>query len=105
MIYELKLFIPNQRYGYSIPITIEEFHPFTWCGPVYGDLLSSFEDILSKDAISALSESWYVVAIDPQWGRKEYLWKTIVERLDNGPEENYSSEPYPGHELDVDFVY
>lgn len=94
-------------YGYQIPVTIENYHPFTWCGSVTGDEIESYEEMLGDEALTSIAESWYITAIDTKWGRKAYLWENLIETLSErkDPSNKYSVEPYPGHNLDVDYVY
>lgn len=95
-------------YGYQIPVTVEEYHPFTWCGSVSGHEMESFEELqlLGTDALTSIVESWYVIAIDTKWGRKSYLWDNLVKTLSDKMDSNnkYFAKPYPNHGLDVDFV-
>ena len=95
---------PDGLRGYQIPITIDDYHPFTWCGSF--DLecgLASFEG-LDGEALESLRASWYVVLIDPRWGRERYLWREALRALGAGAGP-FQSSPSPSLELDTDFVY
>lgn len=108
-IFEPGSLFSQKPYGYQIPVTVEEYHPFTWCGSVSGYEMESFEELglLGTDALTSIAESWYVIAIDTKWGRKSYLWDNLVKTLSDNMDSNnkYSAKPYPEHGLDVDFVY
>ena len=99
----------KKAYGYSIPITVAEYHPFTWCGSVRGNEIDDFtyNKVLKDEAISSIVSSWHIVAIDLKWGRKAYLWDTLIKTLSKNTDSNnkYSVKPYPEHKLGVKFVY
>lgn len=101
-------FKPGEEGGYLIPITTDNFHPFTWCGACWGDTdLECFGEICNKKAIEALRLAWRVCIIDPKWGREEYLWKNVT-RILTIPEmrlKPYSITPSPELGLDTDFVH
>lgn len=92
----------RQLWGYMIPITVEDYHPFTWSGR-YGDPRESMRG-LSRQALKILRDSWYVVMIDPRWGREKYLWQKALRALQCGTEP-FQSSPSPDLPLDTDFVY
>ena len=97
----------KKPYGYQVPITVEEYHPYTWCGSVSGDEMDEFEGLLGDEALISIAESWHIIAVDTNWGRKSYLWDNLVKTLSGSMDSTnkYSANPYPGHGLDVDFVY
>jgi hypothetical protein len=107
LIFEPGWLFSKKSYGYEIPVTVVDYHPYTWCGSVTGYEIESYEGLLSDEAIIALTESWHIIAIDTKWGRRPYLWNNLIKILSGGIDSvnKYSIEPYPGHELDVDFVY
>lgn len=101
----MHVFAPgNYRGGYQIPVTVEEFRPFTWVGGYYGHAgLEHYAEDLSREAMVELSNAWTVSIIDPHWGREDYLWKHISEMLEGqSPETRFSVEPYDTG-LDFDF--
>lgn len=64
----------------QIPITQRDGSARTWAGSGAGssdEKLEIWSVTCRPEAIAALRTSWYVVAIDPSWGRKEYLWRTL----------------------------
>jgi hypothetical protein len=98
-------FPPSGGGGYQIPITIDDYHPFTWHGsfdPQYA--FDSFTEILPHEALHALRGAWYIIVIDPVWGRQRYLWQQVekVIRQGAGP---FDIRPSPTLALDIDFVY
>lgn len=99
------IYPPGVEDGYQIPITIDEFRPFTWCGRTWGyEELECFEEECSALAIDALKSAWKVVVIDLQWGRESYLWDHLQKALSQPPEKPFSV--FPAHDdLDTDFVY
>jgi hypothetical protein len=51
-----------------------------------------------------LGGAWYIIVIDPVWGRQRYLWQQVekVIRQGAGP---FDIRPSPTLALDIDFVY
>ena len=95
---------PNQGGGYQIPITLEDYRPFTWCGSFDpGEHIGELRG-LSRKAREALRRSWYAVAIDPKWGRKGHLWRHLLRAIQKGTLP-YDIAPAPGLGLDTDFVF
>jgi hypothetical protein len=97
--------IGSRESGYQIPITIDDYHPFTWHGlfdPQY--VFDSFAGTLHHEALRALRRAWYIIVIDPVWGRRRYLWQQIEEVMRQGAAP-FDIRPSPNLALDVDFVY
>ncbi|MEI8133076.1 MAG: hypothetical protein WCG34_11635 [Leptolinea sp.] len=95
-------FPPNQSGGYQIPITIVDYHPFTWHGLHSPE--DCYEMVVNPDAINELLRSWYLIVIDPNWGRQQFLWTHTLKAMG---EDNclFDSRPSPDLNLDVDFVF
>ena len=97
----------GQERGCQIPVTVDEFHPFTWFGvaPSF-DELACFAEVCHGTALSALAQAWYVCVVDPQWGREDYLWEHLLHVLREPGSANgeFVAAPSPGLNLDVDFV-
>lgn len=94
----------NYEGGYQVPITVEEFRPFTWVGGYFGQTqLEYYAEDLSREALAELSKAWTVTIIDPVWGREGYLWDHVSAVLEGrSPETRFSVEPYDSG-LDFDF--
>lgn len=98
-------FPPNGGGGYQIPITIDDYHPFTWLGlfdPQYA--FDPFAETLHHDARRALQRAWYIIVIDPVWGRQRYLWQQVEKVMRHGAAP-FDIRPSPNLGLDDDFVY
>lgn len=69
------IFEPGVNGGYKIPVTVDEFCPFTRCGwpPGFRDL-DCFEEDCGEAAMLCLKRAWKVIVIDLDWGREAYLW-------------------------------
>lgn len=77
------IFPPGVVGGYQVPVTVCEYHPFTWLGSS-GDVLEEnprLEEHLSEAGIAALESAWKVIAIDLHWGRNNYLWEQVSRIL------------------------
>jgi hypothetical protein len=100
---------PGVDRGCQIPVTVDEYHPFTWVGvPPWQEVWSEdggYTDVYSDEAMQAIRAAWYVLIIDPCWGRDDLLWEHVKSVL-NSPEtlSSFSAEPSPQHGLDVGFV-
>ena len=104
---DLLLFIyapGNYEAGYQVPVTIQEFRPFTWTGAYHGQFaLEHYAEDLSPEAVAELAEAWTVSIIDPSWGREGYLWDHVSAVLEGrDPDDRFSVEPYDTG-LDFDF--
>jgi hypothetical protein len=98
-------FAPRYGGGHQIPITVSEFHPFTWAGGHSPDeQLEVFEQACSKAGYAALLQACYTVIIDPCWGRNDYLWSFVLKELDGSADPRYSPDPHPDLALGVDFL-
>jgi hypothetical protein len=78
-------FPPNGGGGYRIPITIDDYHPFIWHAlfdPQY--VFNSFAGTFHHEALRALRRAWYIIVIDPVWGRQRYLWQQIEKVMRQG---------------------
>lgn len=58
----------------QIPITVDDYHPFTWLGSFDPEAIECFHG-LGMEAHKALLSSWWVGILDPRWGRERYLWR------------------------------
>ena len=58
---------------YQVPITTGDFQPCTFCGVLCPEEVEYF----SAPARAVLQEAWYVVVVDPKWGRSRYLWRHL----------------------------
>lgn len=107
---ELLVFIfppGDYSWGYRVPITVDEFHPFTWLGSSHRRVeLQSDARYYSREALEELAGAWKVVIIDPRWGREWYLWEHLSAVLERrSPEDRFSVEPAPHLGLDDDLVF
>lgn len=103
---EVLVFIyePGWKGGCQVPISIAEHHPYTWCGAVFGaEELTWWGEMCSPQGMLTLLGAWTVVAIDPKWGRKRWLWREL-RRITNPrtPGTRYTIAPHPdlGHPED-----
>lgn len=99
------IYRPGEAGGYQIPITLEEFRPFTWCGPSWGyEELEEFERTCGPLAVAELMIAWKVVLIDLQCGREDYLWSNLEKAIldPTYPPDSYSSEP--ASDLGTEFI-
>lgn len=95
---------PGYEGGYMFPITIEDYHPFSWSGRFsFTDCLDQLDRPVSRAIQNALIRSWYVVAIDPKWGRKEHLWRHLLRAVGPGAKP-FDVTPAAGLALDTDFL-
>lgn len=64
-----------------MPITQEDGQPTTWVGSVSPkeDELFQFGRAITPDVLAELQTKWFVCVVDPVWGRKEYLWETLLK--------------------------
>jgi hypothetical protein len=100
------IFPPGQSGGYQIPITVAEFHPFTWCGGCWGeDEIDCFATVISLEAIEALNQAWKVIVFDMQWGRDSYLWEYVSAVIQGHEDKRFDISPSPDLQLDTDFVF
>lgn len=96
----------DYTYGYQIPITVTDFHPFTWCGGYYGDEeLDELAEEYSPEAMSALAGSWRVTVIDSKWGRKSYLWDRVLSAVRKAHDGRFDVTPSPDLEIGQDFHF
>lgn len=73
-------FPPGSRGGYMTPVTVVEGQPMTWNGRIdHSTMLSPFENRCSESGLDDLRQAWIVVAIDLRWGRKNHLWKVLLD--------------------------
>lgn len=100
---DLLVFIyePGEHGGYQVPITVWDYHPYTWCGEAWGDEdLQWFAEYRPR-AMRVLRTLWTVTAIDPKWGRKRYLWRELRRATNpTSPASPYSISPSPKLGLD-----
>jgi hypothetical protein len=102
------IFPPDVTWGYQIPITLEDYHPFTWLGAWDAELvLDGFEEVCSDEAIMELRRAWGVVVIDLNWGREDYLWRHLAHALVSSPDPQapFDVSPASGLGLEADFIF
>jgi hypothetical protein len=95
------------EHGYSVPVTLAEYHPYTWCGSSVGyEGIECFETVCTSTAMLSLAQAWQVAVIDLKWGRNDYLWENVTHALmsEFNPDKPYSVEPSQNLGLDTDFV-
>lgn len=95
---------PDCYGGYMMPVTIEGYHPFTWDGAYDENHLKCYTGEIGETALQELCRSWYLVIIDPVWGRKKCLWSKLMEVLEQETSV-YSIAPSPSLGLDTDYVW
>lgn len=79
---------PGHYNGCMMPITIDDFRPFSWGGAaslddetgIFTDL-QTFEEHCGETAMQELSEVWEVCVIDLSWGRERYLWDVLANEF------------------------
>jgi len=86
--------------SWQVPITQDDGQPFTWAGHSGVDDLDGFLAECRPSATEELMTAWFVVAIDPVWGRNDYLWQVLLEP----PRDGYSAKPHPDLSLTDDAV-
>jgi hypothetical protein len=104
------LFPPGDYlWGYGVPVTIEEFRPFTWVGRYLGNAYRQeyWAKDCSREALLALMRAWEVHIIDPRWGREAYLWEHVsAVLLEDGP---VTDKPFSvtltDPDRDTDFIF
>lgn len=99
------IYPPDWQGGYQIPITLDEFHPFTWCGGVWGyEEFECFAEDCSPEAMEELKSAWKVVVIDLQWGRENYLWNHVYDALTKPFDKPFDVTP-ADKGLGTDFIF
>lgn len=99
--------------GCQIPVTLDSFRPFSWCGvlPNRGDgNLERFAEACNpgiKDALEALWPLWAVSVVDLQWGRNDYLWTRVHAELTGTADVDarFCVSPSPDLNLGFEFYY
>lgn len=79
--------------GYHVPVTVDNFQPFTWAGMHSLGEIEHYSDVLLDEAILSLEQAWYVTVIDLTWGRNDHLWESLTHVL------CYSPYTHPNLEL------
>lgn len=97
----------DYRHGYQVPITVEEFRPFSWMGGYFGhEEIEPYAEDCASEAMADLAAAWAVKVIDPRWGREAYLWEHLSAVLDGrDPGGRFSVEPAPHLGLGDDLVF
>lgn len=90
--------------GYFIPITIENYRPFTWIGTNDENNVTAYSNLLGEESLKAITDAWYVIIIDPVWGREKYIWSELKHAIEYGTGP-YCVCPSPLLQLDVDFIW
>lgn len=98
---------PGIKWGYQIPITLEEFRPFTWVGHSGGfeEDLGPFTEYCSKEVMEVLMTAWKVVVIDLQWGREDHLWQLVNTALTEVLDKPFNVNSAHANEGEEEFVY
>jgi hypothetical protein len=98
---------PEVKWGYQIPISLQEFRPFTWVGPrwEFEEGLGCFTEYCSEEAMKSLKASWQVVVIDLQWGREDHLWQLVNTALTEILDKPFSVNSAHANEGIEEFVY
>ena len=87
------VFEPGYDGGAIIPVIIRDFQPHGWAGSAGFEEIEFYKEVCNKRAIQALSQAWYISAIDLKWGRKNHLWKELTKVFDSPS--LYSIKPHP----------
>lgn len=99
-IFPIEQILSSTKYGYEIPVTLQERQPTAWVGTCADYVLDELFEPLDKDTsniedfVSIFVKNefiWYVTAVDLAWGRKDHLWEVLLG--DNV--EGYSVKPHP----------
>lgn len=88
----------GQAIGSQTPVTVSDFHPFTWSGFFTGEEVEFYAQEF-PNVQTILEPLWGVSVIDLVWGRQDYLWENLTREL------CYSEVPHPNLMLDRDFIY
>ena len=96
---------PGYDRGYMVPVTVADRHPFTWVGhwdeEKRQQQLEQYGAVCNSLVVRELEAAWYVAAIDLNWGRKEHLWRLLLEE----PRGGYPARPHPDLGLDHGFHF
>ena len=96
---------PLYERGYMVPVTRTDGHPHTWIGHCNPEMraheLEQYRAVCHPSAVSELEAAWYVAAIDLSWGRKEHLWRLLLE----APRSGYTARPDPDLGIDHEFYF
>ncbi len=105
---DLLVFIypPGIEWGYQIPVSLQEFRPFTWVGTSWGlEDFKCFIEYCSKEAMESLKASWQVVVIDLQWGREDHLWPLVNTALTQPLDKPFNVNSAHANEGEEEFIY
>lgn len=74
--------------GYRIPVTIDDFKPYTFAGHYtygyYVENLAFFSEVCHRKAMQELKQAWHVTIIDMTWGRND-LWDVLAQEFCYSP--------------------
>ena len=79
---------PGESGGFETAVSLKDGLPTTWTGASFWNKdLEQWEEMevfiphCKSEAIDELRKCWYVCAIDMNWGREKYLWKSLSDAL------------------------
>ena len=100
------IYPPEVQWGYQIPISVRNFHPYTWLGSNVGfEDFDCFQEFCSAETMEIFKKLWKVVVIDLQWGREDHLWQLVNNALMESFDQRFDVTTSPEHEGVDDFVY
>ena len=97
-------FPPGFEEGRYIPITIDDYRPYTWGGRHDSDEFEHYTRACGAEAVEELRRSWTVHVIDPQWGRDRYLWEHMADAITRRKPTRFDITPASEDLLGIDFA-
>ena len=97
-------FPPGFKVARSIPITIDNYQPYTWGGRHDSGEFESYRRACGAEAVEELRSSWMVHVIDPQWGRDRYLWEHRADVVTGRNPTLFDIRPAQDDLIGTDFV-
>jgi hypothetical protein len=66
----------------QIVVTLDEWNEFTWCG-IYDSAAEadSYGREVGPELADLVRSSWMLQIIDPQWGRNDLLWPSVLRAV------------------------
>lgn len=66
-----------------VPVTRSPDGDCTWVGHAMtaGDALPRWDEVLSPAAAKVFFDAWFISIVDPDWGRPDLLWETVLGAL------------------------
>ena len=86
-------FPPGFEDGRYIPITIDDYRPYTGGGRHGSDEFKHYTRACGAEAVEELRSSWTVHVIDPQWGRDRYLWEHMADAVTRRKPTRFDTRP------------